>query len=214
MHTSCSAHPDPNIYLSIPPSPAGSSRRPSRENSRQLPSPKPAPSVNLPDLPTFPGSGDSLFPHYPTHKPGNHPVSRSKQLPNPPTYSVSSSHALSTRSISVKSEVKRSNRSAALACLEGRTKSQKRISLKRHNFMSMSDDEDEDDSVPAAPIPGVIIANPPKPTPRINIVTSTAAARKPSRTIESWLPPLTNFLDFREDDIPSWRSFIEISTAG
>jgi len=39
-------------------------------------------------------------------------------------------------------------------------------------------------------------------------------ARRRSCTIESWFPPLTNFIDLKEDDASSWRSFIEISRTG
>ena len=38
--------------------------------------------------------------------------------------------------------------------------------------------------------------------------------RHRSRTMESWFPPLANFIDLRnEEDPPNWRSFIEFSTA-
>jgi len=38
--------------------------------------------------------------------------------------------------------------------------------------------------------------------------------RHRSRTMESWFPPLANFIDLRtEEDPPNWRSFIEFSAA-
>ncbi|KAI0666904.1 hypothetical protein C8Q78DRAFT_1082787 [Trametes maxima] len=133
------------------------------------------------------------------------------------------------------------NRSAALAALEGRSAPKSR-SLNRarpRNFMSMSDDEDDgeaDESENQAPPPAATASNGaaqpsllevlqeeedvvdrlPAPTAQKRLSTSAQGPRKSrSRrgTIESLLSPLTNFIDFRDDDgsTRSWRSFVEIS---
>lgn len=105
--------------------------------------------------------------------------------------------------------------------------------------MSMSDDEDEADfddlDIPAlatppsrAPassvLPGllevlheeedVVV---PLPTPaaskRLSSTPSSKRSRSRRGTLESLLSPLTNFIDFKDDDgsARSWRSFVEIS---
>ena len=110
------------------------------------------------------------------------------------------------------------------------------------NFMNMSDDED-DDEIPTpsrrpSTDPGIarrlsvaVVDN----VSILGIVPSDGAERQPSeifvaqspqqprsapaknrhrsRTMESWFPPLSNFIDLRnEEDAPNWRSFIEFST--
>ncbi|KAI0819599.1 hypothetical protein BC628DRAFT_1014662 [Trametes gibbosa] len=144
--------------------------------------------------------------------------------------SVRSSVSIRTRQV---------NRSAALAALEGRSSSNShsRQRSRPGNFMSMSDDEDDGDAdeienhgsaSTTLPTSGpsvtslldvlqeeedvvVPAARPPK-----RVSSSTPVLRKSrSRrgTIESLLSPLTNFIDFRDDDrsTRSWRSFVEIS---
>ncbi|KAI0039052.1 hypothetical protein FA95DRAFT_1684423 [Auriscalpium vulgare] len=70
------APPSPLLHSPLPsPLPSGSSRRPSRDSLRNLPSPKPAPSATLPEI----------------------PFSLPPVAPSPPT-SPSSSHAPSARS--------------------------------------------------------------------------------------------------------------------
>jgi hypothetical protein len=55
----------------------------------------------------------------------------------------------------------------------------------------------------------LLVALPPEQS-RVTPVRS----RHRSRTIESWFPPLANFIDLKnEDEPPNWRSFIEFSTA-
>ncbi|KAI0644340.1 hypothetical protein C8Q79DRAFT_1012131 [Trametes meyenii] len=130
------------------------------------------------------------------------------------------------------------NRSAALAALEGRSAPKSR-SLNRarpRNFMSMSDDEDDgeadegENQAPPAASNGTaqpslldvlqeeedVVDRIPAPTASKRLSTSAQGPRKSrSRrgTIESLLSPLTNFIDFRDDDgsTRSWRSFVEIS---
>ncbi|KAI0740926.1 hypothetical protein C8Q76DRAFT_765484 [Earliella scabrosa] len=106
------------------------------------------------------------------------------------------------------------------------------------NFMRMSDDEDDFDldemiafpptsiSAPApnAVKPGLldiphgdIVVPSSAPWKRLSSTPSSKRSRSRSRnrrgTFESLLSPLTNFIDFREDDRSSrsWRSFVEIS---
>ncbi|KAI0628186.1 hypothetical protein C8Q77DRAFT_1220974 [Trametes polyzona] len=130
------------------------------------------------------------------------------------------------------------NRSAALAALEGRSPatSHSRQRSRPRNFMSMSDDEDDGDAEEAenhGPPPSAP-ASVPSETSLLDVlheeedvvVPSTKAQKPPSSstpvsrksrsrrgTIESLLSPLTNFIDFRDDDgsTRSWRSFVEIS---
>jgi len=96
--------------------------------------------------------------------------------------------------------------------------------------MSMSDDEDEDDSLaPSYPPMNRVATN------RLSAITTShipssgekeaelfssdqqskagpVRTRHRSRTMESWFPPLANFIDLRnEEDPPNWRSFIELS---
>lgn len=168
-------------------------------------------------------------------------------LPDSPTLTRRPSRgtiASEATSVSIKSDKKRMNRLAALACLEGRGgPCCARTSGRSHsNFMSMSDDEDEDE-VPTPSrrpstdpgtagrlsaavvgsvsilgiVPGdeveyqlseIFVAQSPQ-QPRSAPVNN----RHRSRTMESWFPPLSNFIDLRnEEDAPPWRSFIEFST--
>ncbi|KAI0351834.1 hypothetical protein OH77DRAFT_1410398 [Trametes cingulata] len=139
---------------------------------------------------------------------------------------------------SVSFRTRQVNRSAALAALEGRSpaNSHSRQRSRPKNFMSMSDDEDDGESdqtenhVPPAPAPSAPLQQslldvlqeeedvvvPTQGASAKRASASTPASRKSrSRrgTIESLLSPLTNFIDFRDDDgsTRSWRSFVEIS---
>jgi len=132
------------------------------------------------------------------------------------------------------------NRLEALACLEGRESSSSRVPRKSHsNFMSMSDDEDEDDIFTSTdweanrrlstvmagniPLPAIMLGVEKEagPFPSDLLVTQSPRQsrvapvrnRHRSRTLESWFPPLANFIDLKnEEDPPKWRSFIEFST--
>ena len=124
------------------------------------------------------------------------------------------------------------NRSAALAALEGRTPVKRSASVKR-NFMSMSDDEDDEDDSAAIGKqllgvlneeedivfpdanklhPAEVIS---KENSRESKRTSISAESKRNRrsTLDSLLSPLTNFIDFRDDEPTSrsWRSFVELA---
>ncbi|KAI0766793.1 hypothetical protein BC629DRAFT_885394 [Irpex lacteus] len=124
------------------------------------------------------------------------------------------------------------NRSAALAALEGRMPAKRRASIKR-NFMSMSDDEDDEDDVVAEKqllgvlneeedvvVPDALKSRPAdllaKENSRESKRTSVSSESKRSKrsTLDSLLSPLTNFIDLRDDDNTtsrSWRSFVEIA---
>ena len=106
------------------------------------------------------------------------------------------------------------------------------------NFMSMSDDEDEDevDDVAEEQVDLLSVLNeeeglvmPPPcspasvkrgrtPTPagharRDSKSSGTHSSKRSRSTVESFLAPLTNFIDFREDESSrGWRSFIEVSS--
>lgn len=127
------------------------------------------------------------------------------------------------------------NRSAALAALEGRSASRRHFSIRRpRNFMSMSDDEDEEDDpiavekrllsvldeeedVVIPPAVRATVKNDGKQSSRRDNkrATTVPEGRRSRRgTIDSLLSPLTNFIDFRDDEPASrrsWRSFIEFS---
>ena len=154
-------------------------------------------------------------------------------LPDSPTLSRGPS-LRTIASGSTSSETKRVNRLTALACLEGRGRSPR----KNHsNFMSMSDDEDEDDTIAPSHSPSadhetsrglsiITVGNVPSTSEDFDpFALDSAVASSPqqskmasvrsrhrSRTMESWFPPLANFIDLRsEEDPPNWRSFIEFS---
>lgn len=125
----------------------------------------------------------------------------------------------------------------ALACLEGRSRAPNRVpraSTLRNNFMSFSDDEDEnpttrrskeattpvihvEDLSAFADVEDEVDAIIPT-LPRKRLAADKAKPARPARparkrrsTIESWFP-LKSFMDLKDDDLSSWnwRSFIEI----
>lgn len=123
----------------------------------------------------------------------------------------------------------------ALACLEGRSRAANRIprSNLRRNFMSMSDDEDDEAKVLSSkentPIQvedfGAFadiedegdaimpscnhLSQKPATFPR-SVSVSQPPKRQRRSTIESWFP-LKSFIDLKDDDLSwNWRSFIEI----
>ncbi|KAH9855293.1 hypothetical protein C2E23DRAFT_724860 [Lenzites betulinus] len=141
---------------------------------------------------------------------------------------------------SVSFRTRQVNRSAALAALEGRSSpnSHSRQRSRPKNFMSMSDDEDEGDAdesenhvpvaAPPAPIDtsatttlldvlqeeeDVVVPNPKSNKRKSSSTPISRKSRSRRGTLESLLSPLTNFIDFRDDDrsTRSWRSFVEIS---
>ena len=122
------------------------------------------------------------------------------------------------------------NRSAALAALEGRSDSVSphRGTIRPRNFMSMSDDEDElDDQGPLTEVlreaedavlppvrPPTLVRHESAPNSFGRVSGSSRTRLSRRGTIESLLSPLTNFIDFKDDDSStrSWRSFVEISS--
>ncbi|KAH9926323.1 uncharacterized protein BXZ73DRAFT_49427 [Epithele typhae] len=128
------------------------------------------------------------------------------------------------------------NRSAALAALEGRVARKTRTRTRPSNFMSMSDDEDDMDlevcealGFPSKPAPAphvrattlleilqededVVMPSTPSHK-RLASTPSSGKSRSRRGTIENLLLPLTNFIDFRDEDgaTRGWRSFVEIS---
>lgn len=125
----------------------------------------------------------------------------------------------------------------ALACLEGRSRAPNRVprsSGLRNNFMSFSDDEDENSTTRRSTALSTTTASiqiedlsafadvedevdipvPPRKcvaADRAKPARQEKLARKRRGTIESWFP-LKSFIDFKDDDMSSWnwRSFIEI----
>lgn len=204
-------------------------RRTSKESLRNIPSPKPAPSTTLPDVPTV--SRPRLPPLSTPPSAFKKRAASSSLLP--PTPRVR--RPVSMRSESISSQDRRKSRMDALACLEGRSRAPNRVprsSALRNNFMSFSDDEDdkstprkstapsaiqiedqsafadvedEVDAVVAAPVRKRGVSEQAKPT------RPAKPARKRRGTLESWFP-LKSFIDLKDDDTSSWnwRSFIEI----
>ncbi|KAH9059842.1 hypothetical protein EDB87DRAFT_1577375 [Lactarius vividus] len=163
-------------------------RRPSRDSLRTLPSPGPAPSSALPDIPSereharnlppiiipgpslspvvssssSPGGGTLMFPQPPhsappmTYAPSSDiPSFVSPPSPTPSPFSPLTSRraqhtsfiSFSSNATSVRTARRRhAERSNALACLEGLSRAPGRIprNTRQQNFMSMSDDEDEE----------------------------------------------------------------------
>ncbi|KAG1723237.1 uncharacterized protein EDB91DRAFT_1209805 [Suillus paluster] len=217
-------------FALLPPLPSACAlRRSSRESLRQIPSPKPAPiSSTLPEPPTAPNSS---------------PPSKSLPSATNPSFSapllsptVSSGKVSSLRSSSITSHQRRKSHMDALACLEGRSRAANRIprSNLRNNFMSMSDDEDDDpktpSSLPNAPFiqiedfgsfadiedEGDVIASSPEyRSPKQATFPRTVSQpvkRQRRGTVDSWFP-LKSFIDLKDDDLSwNWRSFIEISS--
>ncbi|KAG5647917.1 hypothetical protein DXG03_007841 [Asterophora parasitica] len=212
--------------------------RHSRDSIRTIPSPKPAPSITLPDLP-IPSRASSLVI---TRTPAPAEVVPLPALIPFPTTKRNSTSTVTT-------SVRRTNRSHALARLEGRTASTRRRRA-RSNFMSMSD-EDDDDEPPPLPLPSTTTLNAlhepedlvlPPPSPpytsplAARFSSSLSPPRKPRKSLSTpnskdWFP-LNSFIDLQpEDDLLSssppglkidfnlnfalsrwsWRSFVEVA---
>ncbi|RXW23911.1 hypothetical protein EST38_g1957 [Candolleomyces aberdarensis] len=126
----------------------------SRDSIRSIPSPKPAPSITLPELPV---------PKAPTPVPVASAPPRLPSIPKLPSLRISRTEApttvvslkksrfSTTTTSTVSTRARKINRSNALDRLEGKIKLQasappsiSRFSLRR-NFMSLSDDESDDD---------------------------------------------------------------------
>ncbi|EDR14647.1 uncharacterized protein LACBIDRAFT_305491 [Laccaria bicolor S238N-H82] len=222
----------------------------SRDSLRSIPSPKPAPSITLPDVPSQPkrsptpmSSAPPRLPSIPTLPslevtlPRGSPIAITRSIAPtdfitlPRRVSVMTSSTVSTR-------VRRINRSAALARLEGRSKSADLPQVKPlspRNFMSMSDDEDEADSDfdlldsddeksqqpnPILEFEDVILPSaslsPPKAARSGSSTPSQSSSSRRRKhhkrsTTKDWFP-LKSFIDLHNDDDSwSWRSFIEVA---
>ncbi|KAI9435293.1 hypothetical protein H4582DRAFT_2059554 [Lactarius indigo] len=169
----------PQQRLSDTMAPLSVPRRPSRDSLRTLPSPGPAPSSALPDIPSEREHARILPPiiiptpsHFPVVSPSSSPpphsappmtFAPSSDVPSfvsPPSPTLSPPSPLTSRraqqhasfisfasnTTSVRTARRRHvERSNALACLEGLSRAPGRIPRNtRQNFMSMSDDEDEE----------------------------------------------------------------------
>lgn len=159
------------------------------------------------------------------------PLPDSPTLDRRPSHKTAVSISASSASISVNSETKRMNRLVALACLEGRESSSGRRARKTQmNFMSMSDDEDEDESLASSPrLPVDRVAShrssmitasdisvlailssgdrevdlspdPPVSQSRPQSKIASANDRPRSQTIESWFSPLSGLVDLRNEE--------------
>ncbi|KAG6857433.1 hypothetical protein H0H87_003500 [Tephrocybe sp. NHM501043] len=228
IHPSSTTIPDPSL---TPPSPASLRLRHSRDSLRTIPSPKPAPSITLPDLPT-PSRRSSI---------------QVGSIDAPPAHRRSTASTLTATS-----SVRKVNRSHALARLEGRTRSTRRPRppVKR-NFMSMTDDDsdadrednngDDDDHIDdhrrrvalsvlnepedlVLPPPTIPLYDPRSAPvggrfPSLSLTSRLSSPRKKRTTTKEWFP-LKSFIDLqaspdREDDFFSrwsWRSFIEVAS--
>ncbi|KAG1735498.1 hypothetical protein EDB19DRAFT_1910570 [Suillus lakei] len=221
-------------FALLPPLPSACAlRRSSRESLRQIPSPKPAPiSSTLPEPPT------SL-----DRAPKSSPPSKPLPSATNPSFSTpllsptsSSGKGSSLRSSSITSHQRRKSRMDALACLEGRSRAANRIprSSLRNNFMSMSDDEDDESKAFPSPgntpfiqvedygsfadiedegdavLPSSKYLSPKQATFPRSVSISQPAKRQRRSTIDTWFP-LKSFIDLKDDDLSwNWRSFIEI----
>lgn len=255
-HFSLSSHPLLTfIYSRIPEEPRllAPSQNPlrlrsSRDSLRSIPSPKPVPSITLPDVPsqlkqspTPMSSAPPRLPSIPTLPslevtiPRVSPIAITRSIA-PTDFITLPRRASVLTSSTVSTRVRRINRSAALACLEGRSKSADLPQVKPlspRNFMSMSDDEDEadsdldllysDDETSQQPNPilefeDVILPSallsPPKTAPLPRSGSSTPSQSSSSRrrkhhkrsTTKDWFP-LKSFIDLHNDDDSSTWSW-------
>ncbi|KAG2121884.1 hypothetical protein DEU56DRAFT_833515 [Suillus clintonianus] len=214
-------------FAILPPLPSASAlRRPSRESLRQIPSPKPAPvSSTLPEPPKTLGRAPNSSKPLPFAAGPSSPTT----LLSPTS---SSGKGSSLRSSSITSHQRRKSRMDALACLEGRSRAANRIPRSRNNFMSMSDDEDEESkalpSLANTPFIQVedfgsfadiedegdpIVPSPKHLSPKQATFprsVSQPVKRQTRSTVDTWFP-LRSFIDLKDDDLSwNWRSFIEI----
>ena len=164
----------------------------------------------------------------------------SPTLDRRPTHKTAISVSATSTSLSVNSETKRVNRLVALACLEGRESSGRIPRKSQLNFMNMSDDEDEDDSFVSSPrisadrdvhkrsstitasdisvlailssgkrevellSPDSLVSQSPQ--------TKPTSSDRPDIQMMEPLPPLSDLVDsMNDEDLPNWRSFIELS---
>ncbi|KAF8223765.1 hypothetical protein L208DRAFT_1381333 [Tricholoma matsutake] len=204
--------------------------RRSRDSLRTIPSPKPAPSITLPDLPPHPPPSTlGLSLERASHSAPSLVIS---PHPSPnPLYQFPKRLSIISSS-SVSTQVRKTNRSNALACLEGRSKPSNLpsppMTSQKQNFMNMSDDEDDayadslDDDDPQSldlcSDETEDMVFPPLPPAKIAPISggfpSLTSFRSSHQSTKDWFP-LKSFIDLRSDDDASawtWRSWIEVAT--
>ena len=207
---------------------------------RSIPSPKPVPRATLPEVPDSPPRLPSLIPipalEIPHLSPPSLTISRT---PAPLTAIRHLSVATKATSSSVSTRVRKSNRSEALARLEGRSKHRpitlhiKHLNPQQYDFMNMTDDEDEDDtdmdpdhmfSNPVLEPEDVVLpttflrapTSAPLPSQSDSLLATSSHFVRPHKTLvpstNDWLP-LTSFMDLHnDDDSSSWAwSFIQVA---
>ncbi|KAG6910196.1 hypothetical protein DXG01_012331 [Tephrocybe rancida] len=197
--------------------------RHSRDSMRTIPSPKPAPCTTLPDVPV-PSSSRTPTSSAPPRLPSiviSTCLGLTMDLPAPAPSAVATTAVPLTyrnSTATVSTTVRRVNRSHALARLEGRTRSTRRMPKKRNfNFMSMSDDEGDDEPDVDAVLnePEDHVLPPLKSAPIGGRFPSSAISMSPRKRTKEWFP-LKSFIDLQsgEDDLNrwGWRSFIEVAS--
>jgi hypothetical protein len=207
---------------------------------RSIPSPKPVPLTTLPEVPDSPPRLPSLIPIPALEIPHlSSPSLTISRTPAPLTAIRRLSVATKATSSSVSARVRKSNRSEALARLEGRSKHRpitlhiKHLTPQQYNFMNMTDDEDEDDTDSDADhmfsnpvlepedvvLPTTFLRAPrsaPLPSQNDSLLATSSHFVRPHITLvpstNDWLP-LTSFMDLHnEDDSSSWAwSFIQVA---
>jgi hypothetical protein len=226
--------------------------RMSRDSFRTIPSPKPAPSTTLPDLPKQPSSSSSSSPI--SHTPPRLPtltfstslgLSLERASHSAPSLVVSRTstpdivHKLPKRfstmtTSSISTRARKSNRSDALARLEGRSKpsnlpvpnlSTNQKQKQKQNFMCMSDDEDdfdldcflvreEEPEDIVLPIIPSDVNNAPVGRMLSSLASFRSSGLEPQHPTKDWFP-LKSFIDLHNDDDVSawsWRSWIEVAS--
>ncbi|GLB41767.1 hypothetical protein LshimejAT787_1003670 [Lyophyllum shimeji] len=208
----------------------------SRDSLRTIPSPKPAPSITLPDLPKHAAvppspSLSSTAPRLPSIA-VNSSLGLSLQRASQSTPSLVIARTTAPKDIvqlpnrssisTVSSSVRKVNRSHALARLEGRTNSTRRKAMAKpfaRNFMSMSDDEDDggDDSefeedsgkvtLSAILEPEDIVFPPPSPSRATGAKSAPIGGRFPSSPSST---PSCRRKQTRSTDWNPLKSFIDL----
>ncbi|KJA28110.1 hypothetical protein HYPSUDRAFT_62502 [Hypholoma sublateritium FD-334 SS-4] len=119
----------------------------SRDSLRTIPSPKPAPSITLPALPKVASSP----PRLPSIQlsPSLDISLVTRTVPPPLRLDTTTRRNSVVTTSTVSTRARTSNRSAALARLEGRDRRPNTAPLPKRNFMSMSDDDDSDSDAAA-----------------------------------------------------------------
>lgn len=196
--------------------------RRSRDSMRTIPSPKPVPSIILPEPPKSAPPSLSTQPPSAFDLPESH---NSSLLLSLPQASSRSNNRYSTSTVTT--SVRKVNRSQALARLEGRFISafvSSKEPSSAPNFMSMTDDEDEetDDHSPdeSHPFNGPFITLSAVLSPQDVVVslprskhaltnsklsTSIISSRgsDSSHATKDWFR-FKSFLDFKDDDLARW----------